>query len=162
MSALSAAMRSLRLPLLGTIALLAVGCQTSGFSGTATLNTPSGDLFLRLVSAGAHGEVTYSPGTRYYPSVLRHVGPIAPGRTVPVAPFPDEFDSDSYSAPDAVGLAYMIGSDRLCVISFASGIRVLTDRALIEAMKSHLGGIQHGEIKDIAPWKGPPPPPWER
>jgi hypothetical protein len=49
-------------------------------------------LTLRGRAAGAIGEavITYRPDHPDYASIRRHVGPIEPGASVPVAPWPDE------------------------------------------------------------------------
>ena len=62
--------------------------------GTATM-TSERSIVLRLRSQDGTGAIveglfSYAPGDRDYPVVLRHVGPISPGETLPVRPFADE------------------------------------------------------------------------
>jgi hypothetical protein len=62
--------------------------------GTATM-AADGTITLRLRAGGANGAVgegqlTYSPAHPNYQQIRKHLGEIAPGRTVPVAPWPDE------------------------------------------------------------------------
>jgi hypothetical protein len=62
--------------------------------GTATMSQ-DGTLTLDLVArssrgAGGEGRVVYKPGDPDYKAVLEHVGPIKPGETKPVAPWPGD------------------------------------------------------------------------
>ncbi len=62
--------------------------------GVATM-LPDGTIVLKLradAASGARGEavLTYRPGDPNYPGVRAHVGPIVPGQTIPVKPWPEE------------------------------------------------------------------------
>ena len=68
--------------------------QREATVGTATM-TADKTLVLRLRSQDGTGAIveglfSYAPGDPDYLVVLRHVGPLAPGETVPVRPFADE------------------------------------------------------------------------
>jgi len=60
--------------------------------GTASMEL-DGTIVLRLVARqrGMSGEgvLRYAPSDPHYPGILRHVGPIKPGETRPVAPWRD-------------------------------------------------------------------------
>jgi hypothetical protein len=60
--------------------------------GTASME-PDGTIVLRLVARerGVRGEgvLRYAPSDPQYLQILHHVGPIKPGETRPVAPWPD-------------------------------------------------------------------------
>jgi hypothetical protein len=62
------------------------------FIGSATIDE-AGAISLDLVSYDhgsiAHGFMVYHPGDPNYENVRQHIGPIRPGETVSVRPWPD-------------------------------------------------------------------------
>jgi hypothetical protein len=68
--------------------------EGTGTIGVATM-MEDGTIVLRLRAEGAsgvrgEGTLTYRPDHAEYESIRSHVGPLRPGQTVPVKPWPDE------------------------------------------------------------------------
>ena len=64
-----------------------------GSIGTASME-PDGTIVLRLITQRQNGPLgegvlRYAPSDPQYHEILDHVGPIKPGETRPVAPWPD-------------------------------------------------------------------------
>ena len=58
--------------------------------GVATMR-PDGTIILHLradMPSGGEGYFEYPPGHRDYGAIMRHVGPLSPGKTVVVKPWP--------------------------------------------------------------------------
>lgn len=62
--------------------------------GVATIDA-AGVIVLRLIARGAEGmtgegTLRYAPSDPYYRDVAAHIGPLRPGQTVAVCPWPDD------------------------------------------------------------------------
>jgi hypothetical protein len=88
--------------LLAVASLLAGGCSTAPTRGnTSDFTAPigsatmaaDGTITLDLMARGDRGQVgearfVYRPGDKDYQSILDHVGPLKPGESKPVRPWP--------------------------------------------------------------------------
>lgn len=82
-----------RVPAPTANAEIAVIRVVEGSIGTASME-PDGTIVLRLIARRQNGPLgegvlRYAPSNPQYHEILDHVGPIKPGETHPVAPWPD-------------------------------------------------------------------------
>jgi hypothetical protein len=70
--------------------------QATDSIGTASMDS-EGTLHLRLISRGPGpegiGHFSYKVNDPNYAKILAHIGPIGPGETCPVKPWPEETEN---------------------------------------------------------------------